>query len=124
MCDTARVRGRLVLLVMAKAKSTQRPSLRLQYEQAIAEAARWREFAQATQTVCLNQQREIAALTAELRRANAPRVGCDECRYTGFLSGEDLVDLDTGEVTRRLVLCPNCRSALDKFIDKYIGGAL
>lgn len=106
---------------MAKAKA-QRPSLRLQYEQAIAEAARWREFAQATQAVCLDQQRELAALTAELRRANAPRVGCDECEYTGFLPGIDLVDPDTGEVSRRLTLCPNCRPVLDKFVDRYIGG--
>jgi hypothetical protein len=109
---------------MAKAKSTQRPSLRQQHEQAIAEAARWREFAQATQAVCLAQQREIVALTAELRWANAPRVGCDECEYTGFLPGIDQVDPNTGEVTRRLTLCPNCRPILDEFVDRYIGGVL
>lgn len=106
-----------------KPKSKKRPSLRHQYEQAIAEATRWREFAQATQAVCLDQQRQIEALTAELRRANAPRIGCDECEYTGFLPGIDEISPYTGEVFHRLTLCPNCRPVTDRFLESFLKGS-
>lgn len=84
------------------------------------QAKRWEEFATATQSVCVAQQREIEALRAEVQRLSAPRVGCDECQYTGlFVSPVDEV-LSTGEVVRRRILCPNCRPVLDEFIDRYV----
>lgn len=107
---------------MVKAKAQRPLPLQQRLKLALAEAARWREFAQATQAVCLDQQRKLEALTAELRRANAPRIGCDECEYTGFLPGIDEISPYTGEVFHRLTLCPNCRPVTERFLESFLKG--
>ncbi len=84
------------------------------------QAKRWEEFAAATQSVCVAQARRIEALEQEIRRLSAPRVGCDECEYTGFLVSPVDDMLPSGEVVQRRILCPNCRPVLDEFIDNCI----
>lgn len=81
------------------------------------EAKRWQEFAAATQDVCVAQARRIEALEQQIARLNAPRVGCDECEYTGFLVSPVDDILPTGEVVQRLIFCPNCYPVLRKFIE-------
>lgn len=84
-------------------------SLRAQLDAALAEAGRWRSFAEATQAVCLQQRREIEELKAR------PLIGCDQCQYTGRY---DWIDPETGEVVR--VLCGCCRDVVEAAVDLYL----
>lgn len=88
------------------------------------EAARWKDFASVTQDVCVQLQRQVDALQAEVRRLSAPRVGCDECDYTGLITSPVDDILHSGAVVHRRILCPNCRPVLDEFVDNYIQGII
>jgi len=113
-----------------KTKKTIRPLTdRQMFDQALEavgywsdQAKRWQEFATATQDVCLLQQQRIEQLEQAVQFLSGPRVGCDECEYTGFLVSPVDDVLPSGEVVRRRTLCPNCRPVLDEFIDRYIKG--
>ena len=119
--------------IKTKTQKTRKPAVRQpltdrqMFDQALEavgywsdEAKKWQEFAADTQDVCLRQQQRLEALEQEIRRLSAPRVGCDECEYTGFLNGAVDDVLPSGEVVQRVILCPHCRPVLDEFIDSYI----
>lgn len=111
-----------------KTKKTTRPLTdRQMFDQALEavgywsdQAKRWQEFAAATQDVCVLQQRRIEALEQAVRFLSGPRVGCDECEYTGFMVSPVDEVLPNGEVVQRRILCPSCRPVMDEFVDNYI----
>lgn len=119
--------------IKTKTQKTRRPAVRQpltdrqMFDQALEavgywsdEAKKWQEFAAATQEVCLQQQQRLEALEHAVRFLSGPRVGCDECAYTGFLVGAVDEILPDGEVVQRLILCPHCRPVLNEFIDSYL----
>lgn len=121
-----------VMKLKTKTKQVKRPSPltdRQMFDQALDavgywsdQAKRWQEFAAATQDVCVLQQHRIEQLEQAVRFLSGPRIGCDECEYTGFLVSPVDDVLPTGEVVQRRIACPNCRPVLDEFLARYIRG--
>lgn len=66
------------------------------------------------------QEREITRLKQELTRLKLawgkPRLGCPDCKWTGFV---DEVNPATAEVAH--LLCPGCCHMTEQFIEVYLG---
>jgi hypothetical protein len=81
-------------------------NLRQRLDKALDEAARWRQFAADTQAVNIHLQQALDRYA----------IGCPDCNYTGLV---DAIDPQTGAVYKEI--CGNCRTAVDRLMDVYLG---